>query len=61
MKYQTFIQGREPDYALFLDDEALDAALAVDRTSPDFWATAKVVANAKAWHISLDRPVRVQN
>jgi hypothetical protein len=38
LKYQTFVQGREPDYALFLDDEALDAALAVDRTSPDFWA-----------------------
>jgi hypothetical protein len=61
MKYQTFVQGREPDYALFLDDAALDTALAVERTSADFWATAKVVADAKAWHISLDRPVRVQN
>lgn len=61
LKYQTFVQQREPDYALFLDDAALDAALAAGRTSPDFWATAKVVADAKAWHVSLDRPVRVQN
>jgi hypothetical protein len=61
LKYQTFVQGREPDYALFLDDAGLDAALATGRTSADFWATAKVVADAKAWHVSLDRPVRVQN
>jgi hypothetical protein len=61
LKYQTFVQGREPDYALFLDDAALDAALATGRTSPDFWATASLVADAKAWHVSLDRPVRVQN
>src|SRR6516165_11641942 len=28
LKYQTWLQNREPDYALFLDDAALDAALA---------------------------------
>ncbi len=61
LKYQTFVQGREPDYALFLDDAALDAALEAGRNSPDFWTPAKVVADAKAWHVSLDRPVRVQN
>src|SRR5215210_8635094 len=37
LKYQTFLQGRKPDYALFLNDEALDAALASGRNSPDFW------------------------
>jgi hypothetical protein len=59
LKYQTRLQGREPDYALFLDDAALDAALAAGRTSPDFWATPAVVADAKAWDVSLDRPARV--
>jgi hypothetical protein len=48
LKYQTFVQGREPDYALFLDNAALDAALAAERKSPDFWTTAKVVADAKS-------------
>ncbi len=59
--YQTFLQSRKPDYALFLDDEALDAALAVERTSPDFWRTPIVVADAKAWHIPLNRPSVVNN
>jgi len=59
--YQTFLQGREPDYALFLDDGALDAALAVKRTSPDFWRTPTVVADAKAWHVPLNRPSVVNN
>jgi hypothetical protein len=37
LKYQTFLQGREPDYALFFDDASLDPALNAGRTSPDFW------------------------
>lgn len=37
LKYQTSLQGRKPDYALFLDDESLDAALVSGRNSPDFW------------------------
>ena len=58
LKYQTFLRGREPDYALFLSDEALDAALTAGRTHEDFWAHPIVVADAKAWHINLDRPSR---
>ena len=49
LKYQTFLQGREPDYALFLDDAGLDAALAAGRTAAGFWTTAAVVADAKSW------------
>lgn len=59
LKYQTFLQGREPDYALFLDGQSLDLALDAGRASPDFWSPATLVADAKAWHISLDRPTRV--
>ena len=58
LKYQTFLQSREPDYALFTDDAALDAALGTGHTAPDFWRHATVVADAKAWHVSLDRPTR---
>jgi hypothetical protein len=32
-KYQTYLRGREPDYALFLDDAALDGALQAGRKS----------------------------
>ena len=49
----------EPDYALFLHEQSLDAALRAGRTNPDFWRHATLVADAKAWHISLDRPTRV--
>jgi hypothetical protein len=59
LKYQTYLQGREPDYALFVDDESLDAALAEGHTAPGFWRHASVVADAKAWHVSLDRPTRI--
>ena len=59
LKYQTFLNRREPDYALFLTDEDLTAAVNVGRTSPDFWEHAVAVADAKAWHVSLDRPRRV--
>jgi hypothetical protein len=58
LKYQTFLQGREPDYALFMDNEALDAALAEGHSAAGFWRHASVVADAKAWHVSLDRPTR---
>lgn len=61
LKYQTFLQGREPDYALFLDDASLDGALQAGRNSPDFWSYATVVADAKAWHVNLDRPALVNH
>jgi hypothetical protein len=56
LKYQTLLQGREPDYALFLDEQNLDLALDAGRSSPDFWSHASLVADAKAWHVRLDRP-----
>lgn len=59
LKYQTFLQPRKPDYALFLTDELLDEALQAGRTSPDFWKYPTLVADAKAWHVSLDRPTTV--
>jgi hypothetical protein len=60
LKYQTWLQAREPDYALFLDDAALDAALAAGRNDDGFWKTAAVVADAKAWDVSLDKPTGTQ-
>ena len=57
-KYQAYLNRREPDYALFLTDELLHNALNAGRTSLDFWSHATAVADAKAWHISLDRPTR---
>jgi hypothetical protein len=61
LKYQTFLQGREPDYALFLDESGLERSLGAGRTSPDFWKHPILVADAKAWHVSLDRPSIVNN
>lgn len=61
LKYQTYLQGRKPDYALFLDDASLDAALAVRRNAPEFWHYPTILADAKAWHVNLDRPTRVGN
>jgi hypothetical protein len=58
IKYQTYLQGREPDYALFADNEAFDAALTAGHMNPNFWQHATLVADAKAWHVSLDRPIR---
>ena len=58
LKYQAYLNRREPDYALFLTDESLHNALNTGRTSPDFWSHAAAIADAKAWHISLDRPTR---
>jgi type I restriction-modification system DNA methylase subunit len=54
--YQTHLRGRKPDYALFLDDGPLDESLQAGRTSPEFWKYPTVLADAKAWHIPLDRP-----
>ena len=59
LKYQTYLNRREPDYALFLNDDDLTAAINAGRTSQDFWEHAAAVADAKAWHVSLDRPTRV--
>jgi hypothetical protein len=59
LKYQAYLDRREPDYALFLSDTDLHAALSSGRTSADFWPHAAAVADAKAWHVSLDRPTRV--
>jgi type I restriction-modification system DNA methylase subunit len=56
LKYQTFLQGRKPDYALFLTEDSLERALDQDRTAPEFWEPVTVVADAKAWHVNLDRP-----
>jgi hypothetical protein len=59
LKYQAYLDRREPDYALFLNDADLHAAIISGRTSPDFWAHAAAVADAKAWHVNLDRPTHV--
>ena len=54
--YQTYLRGCRPDYALFLTGGDLDAALTAGRQSPEFWEAAAVVADAKRWELSLDRP-----
>ena len=61
MFYQTFLRGREPDYALFLNDADLDDALQAGRTTAGFWEFPRIVADAKAWHVGLDRPSFVNN
>ena len=61
LKYQTHLRGRGPDYALYLNDDALDASLQEDRTSSAFWRHPTALADAKAWHISLDRPSIVRS
>ncbi len=53
--YQTTLQGRKLDYALFLSNERLDDALRAGTQSSRFWEHATVVADAKAWGRSLDR------
>jgi len=54
--YQTYLRGRKPDYALFRTDTELESALAAGRTNPDFWKYPTIVADAKAWHVLLNRP-----
>jgi hypothetical protein len=44
-----------------LDDAALEGSLAAGRRSPEFWNHPTVVADAKAWLLSLDRPTVVGN
>ena len=41
LKYQTYLNRREPDYALFLSDDDLTAAINAGRTSPDFWEACR--------------------
>jgi len=59
-KYQPHLKGRDPDYALFADEASLEAALQESRTAPEFWKSVSVVADAKAWHIRLDRPIKTE-
>jgi hypothetical protein len=59
--YQTSLRGRKPDYALFLHDSDLGAALDAGRTNIEFWNHAVLVADAKAWAANLDRPMRTEN
>ena len=54
--YQAHVQGRKPDYALFASDEAYDEALGHGHASEAFWQHPSVVADAKAWHVPLDKP-----
>ncbi len=55
LKYQTHLDGRKPDYALFVSESDYDNALNVDSQSDEFWSFPVVVADAKAWDVSLDR------
>ena len=59
MLYQTFLRGRKPDYALFLDTSHLDAALENGKSHPGFWENAVVLADAKAWAVPLDRKATI--
>ena len=56
--YQAYIDGRKPDYALFLNDRAYGRALQHGRKSPLFWHDPSIVVDSKAWHVSLDKPQR---
>ncbi len=44
---------------MFLSDQDLTTAISAGRTNPRFWEHAAAVADAKAWHIGLDRPTRI--
>ena len=57
--YQAHAKGRKPDYALFATDEDYDRALEKGYATDAFWEQAQVVADAKAWHVPLDKPSRV--
>jgi hypothetical protein len=43
LKYQTYLERREPDCALFLGNDDLHAALSAGCASPDFWLYAAAV------------------
>ena len=53
--YQTFLQGRKPDYALFSTQSDLVSAVNAGGKTPEFWTHATLVADSKAWGVSLDR------
>jgi len=52
------VHGRVPDLSLFLDGETRDRAASGGISHPDFWKHPHIVADAKAWGVSLDRPSR---
>lgn len=56
MYYRCKLRGREPDYALFHDRAAHDAAVSVTDAREEFWNYPTILADAKAWDIPLDRP-----
>ena len=55
---QVPLRNRRPDYAMFLSDDALGEAVVLNG-DPDLWRHASIVADAKAWQVSLDQPVRI--
>ena len=57
--YQTFLRQRKPDYAIFLDNHSKNEALASGKKSMNFWKFPTVLADAKAWGSSLDRPTYI--
>lgn len=59
--YQTFLRGDKPDYALFMEETAYDAALHAGKHEQAYWDHPTILADAKAWHVNLDRPQRVKN
>lgn len=58
---QPELRGRTPDYALFADEIRKDAAIQTARSTDAWWQHALVVADAKAWHVLLDRPLTVKH
>ncbi|MCC6578796.1 MAG: hypothetical protein IT440_00005, partial [Phycisphaeraceae bacterium] len=59
--YQTFLRGDKPDYAIFDNDADYDAALRAGKHEQAYWDYPTLLADAKAWHVNLDRPLRVKN
>jgi len=60
LKYQVLLRNRKPDYALYLDDESLRLSLEAGHKSLDLWKYPKVLADAKSWERSLDRPATIK-
>ena len=54
--YQTVFRHRKPDYALFRSDEDLGKANKAGRNQSEYWKFPAILADAKAWSVSLDRP-----
>lgn len=52
--YQTLVKNRKPDYALFRDKSSRREAVEAGRGEPAFWKLPIIVADAKAWGVSLD-------